>query len=127
MKIGSAFPSTYLKAADLNGKQVMVRISHVAMEDIGGEHKPVVYFQGSEKGLVLNKTNSTAITEIAGTEETDDWAGVRIMLYSTKVDFQGKRVDALRVDVPPKGKRAAPPPPPDEDFDGTTDDDRPPF
>lgn len=100
MNINTAFPSSYLKAADLQGRRVPVTVDRVAMEDIGGEHKPVLFFQGKDRGLVLNKTNAAMIAEIAASEETDEWKGVRIVLYPTKTDFQGKRVDAIRVDYP---------------------------
>jgi len=109
MNIGSAFPSTYLKAADLQGRRVGVTIDKVVMEDIGGEHKPVVKFQGKDRGIVLNKTNAAMIAEIANSEETDDWKGVKVVLYPTKTDFQGKRVDCIRVDYP-QGEKPAPPP-----------------
>ena len=100
MNISSAFPSQFLKAADLQGKRVTVTIDKVVMEDIGGEPKPIVKFQGKDRGVVLNRTNSNMISEIAGTEETDDWKGVKVVLYPTKTDFQGKRVDCIRVDYP---------------------------
>jgi hypothetical protein len=95
MRIDNAFPSTYLKASDLQGNTVTVRMSHVKMEDIGGDHKPILYFQNKEKGLVLNKTNSNNIAAIYG-PETDDWAGQPIDLFPTMVDFQGKSVEAIR-------------------------------
>ncbi len=113
MNINGAFPSNYLKAADLQGRRVAISISHVAIEDIGDDHKPVLYFIGKEKGMVLNKTNANMITEITGTDETDHWKGKAIVLYVAKVDFQGKRVDGIRVDYPANGSQpAAPPPPP---------------
>jgi hypothetical protein len=115
MNITSAFPSTFLKAADLQGKRVTVSIDKVVMEDIGGEHKPVVKFQGKDRGIVLNKTNAQMIAEIAGTDETDDWKGVKVVLYPTKTDFQGKRVDCIRVDYP----TGAPAPKPVEDDDSS--------
>lgn len=108
MNISSAFPSTYLKAADLQGKRVTVTIDKVVMEDIGGEHKPILKFQGKDRGVVLNRTNANMIAEITGSEETGDWQGARIVLYPTKTDFQGKRVDCIRVDYPNGGKPAPP-------------------
>lgn len=106
MNINGAFPSTYLKAADLQGRRVSVTIDKVVMEDIGGEHKPVVKFHGKDRGIVLNKTNAAMISEIANSDETDDWKGVKVVLYPTKTDFQGKRVDCIRVDYPGDGKPA---------------------
>ena len=126
MKIGAAFPGQFLKAADLQGKRVQVIIESVELEDIGGETKPVVHFQGKERGLVLNKTNSNAIWALAGTDETDDWKGTACTLYPSKTDFQGKRVDCLRVDPPdrpvaPQQRRPVPPPVEPVD-DGDVDD-----
>jgi hypothetical protein len=121
MNINSAFPSDYLKASDIPaGRRVTVAIQGVNIVKLGDDERPVVYFMGKTKGLVLNKTNANMIIEIAKSEETDNWVGVQIAIYSTKVDFQGRRVDALRVDYPGNGQRKAappPPPPPDEDPD----------
>ena len=101
MKIGEAFPSRWLKAADLQGKKVNVTIESVGFENIGDDgDKLVAYLKNSKKGLVLNVTNANMITEICGTDETDDWTGKRICLFPTRVDFQGRRVDAIRVDFP---------------------------
>jgi len=106
MNINGAFPSNYLKAADLNGKTARVAISRVVTEDIGGDHKPVMYFKGKEKGMVLNKTNATNIAMAYG-YETDDWIGGEIELFPTMVDFQGRSVEAIRVKVPPRRPAAA--------------------
>ena len=116
MKIGSAFPGQYIKAADLQGKRVQVVIDRVDMEDIGGETKAVLHFQGKERGLVLNKTNANAVWGITGTDETDDWGGTAITLYPSKTDFQGKRVDCIRIDPPdrPQAPKPKPAPEPDE-------------
>lgn len=105
MKISSAFPSDYLKAADLQDQNVRVVMSHVEMKDIGDDHKPVLHFQGKDKGLVLNKTNANNITHAYG-DDTDGWAGKEIILYPTMVDFQGKSVEAIRVRSPqPKDRQ----------------------
>jgi hypothetical protein len=99
MRISSAFPSDYLKAADLDGRNVRVLMDRVEMGDIGGDHKPILYFQGKEKGLILNKTNSRNISAAYG-EDTDDWFGKEIVLFEAMVDFQGKTVPAIRVRAP---------------------------
>ena len=101
MKMSDAFPSAFLKAADLKGRAVRVTIAGVSVEKIGDDTKPIVHFVGKEKGLVLNKTNSNRIVEATGSDETDDWDGWSVTLYPCKVDFQGKRVDAIRVDDRP--------------------------
>lgn len=99
MNVDDIFPSKWLKAADLKGQRIKVVIANVQVEDIGGEDKPVMHFQGKDKGMVLNRTNAGCIAAVYG-DELDGWAGREIVLYSTKVPFQGRMVDALRVSVP---------------------------
>jgi hypothetical protein len=99
MKITTAFPSSYIRAADLQDRNVKVVMDHVKMEDIGSDHKPVLYFQGKEKGLVLNKTNANTISSAYG-DDTDDWVGKELVLFPTVTDFQGRSVDAIRVRKP---------------------------
>lgn len=99
MLISQAFPSEFLKAGDLQDREVRVVMDHVELKDVGDETKPVLFFQGKEKGLVLNKTNSNNIAMIYG-DDTDDWAGRELILYPTMVDYQGRSVPAIRVKVP---------------------------
>jgi hypothetical protein len=101
MRISAAFPSKYLKAADLQDKQVNAVMSHVTMETIGDDNRPVLYFQGKEKGLVLNKTNGNTLAYAFG-DDTDEWRGGEIVLFPTMVDFQGKTTAAIRCRVPPR-------------------------
>lgn len=128
--INDAFPSNYLKASDLKGSQPLVTIDRVEFEPVGRtkEMKPVLYFVGKEKGIVLNKTNANNIANLSGTPETDQWHGVRIRLYSTHVEFQGETVEAIRVKAaPPNGAtpHAVQPPPPTPAPVPLTDDDIP--
>ena len=106
MKISEAFPSNFLRVDDLQDRRVRLTIESVSMKQVGGDDKPVVYFRGKDRGLVLNKTNAAMIEEIAGTDQMDDWAGTEIVLYPARVDFKGKRVPAIRVDYPTDGKPA---------------------
>lgn len=103
MRTSAAFPSKYLKKEDLNGAEVAVTIDRVEIENVGqgeeAEMKPVVYFQGKAKGMVLNRGNADAITEAAaGDDEMDNWRGLQVVLYTdTNVMFQGRRVGGLRI------------------------------
>ncbi len=108
MKMSQAFPSKFLAAADLNGNPVQATISNCVTEEIGlqKEVRPVIYFQGCKKGLVLNKTNAGNIVALYG-DDSDGWVGKVIEIYPTTTDFQGKTVDCLRVRAP-SGEAAAP-------------------
>lgn len=97
--IDKIFPSRYLKAGDLDGREITVTIKEVKLENVGQtkESKPVLYFRGAQKGLVLNITNSKRIAMMAGSKDTDDWVGQRIILYPTETEFGGETVDCIRV------------------------------
>lgn len=102
MKANDAFPSKFISAADLQGREAIVKITHVATDEIGGKQKFVCFFAGKSKGLVLNKTNWNNIVKITGHDDSDDWTGAHVCLYETMVDFQGESVPAVRVKVAPK-------------------------
>ena len=107
MRASKAFPSNYLKAADLDDQDVTLTISKARMEDIGQgnkkEEKLIIYFEEEEKGVVLNKTNANVLTEAYG-DETDDWIGEPVTLYEKQVEFEGKEVPAIRMKIPKRGK-----------------------
>jgi hypothetical protein len=101
-----AFPSKYLKAEDLGGTRPTATIESVAFEDVGvgvkKDRKLVVQFaERLFKPLVLNRINADTIADIAGTDEIETWTGVRVALYATTTEFQGKRVPCIRLDRPP--------------------------
>jgi hypothetical protein len=105
VKMSTAFPSKYLRAEDLDGRDITVRIDRVQMEEVGEEkkEKPIIYFEGKSKGLVLNVTNARTISAIYG-DNSDDWRGREILLFEAQVSYQGKTTAAIRVRVP-KRKR----------------------
>jgi len=97
MNLDQMYPSKWLKAGDLQGQTIPVVIMRVVMEDVGDEAgKPVAYFQGKEKGLVLNKTNAMSIGLVHG-QDTDGWTGKTIELFPAVVMFQGQNVPCIRV------------------------------
>ena len=108
MKISETFPSKYLKASDLQGREVKVTMQDVEMEKLGDDMKPILYFKGKDKGLCLNKTNSNTIADAYG-DDTDDWADQPLILFSVMVDFQGKVGPAIRVRAPTARDRKAAP------------------
>ena len=99
MLISAEFPSKYVKAADLGGREIKVIMQNVEREKLGDEMKLVLYFKGKERGLVLNKTNSNTIVDAYG-DDTTDWFDQPLILFSVMVDFQGKVGPAIRCRVP---------------------------
>lgn len=111
MLISSVFHSTYLRADDIPaGRDAAVQIDRVDLEYVDGQTadpKPVAYFAGKNRGLVLNKTNASTIAAGYG-DETDAWAGRPLVIFTTSTSFQGRQVPCLRVRIPSQ----APPVPP---------------
>jgi hypothetical protein len=117
MNVNEVFPSNYLKAADLQGREIPVMIDRVEMESFGQDQKAIVYFRGKQKGVVLNKTNAMNIAGAYG-DDTDGWVNQPVVLFSVWTDFQGKSVQAIRIrpgSTVMGTTRAAPPPPPAPD------------
>jgi len=103
MQLSEAYPSNYLKASDLQGRDIVVTIETVTLEEIGQgadkEKKLIIGFKGKDKSLVCNRTNAQTIAEVTGQSDTDDWPGHRIILTSRDVDFQGRTMLAIRVSL----------------------------
>jgi hypothetical protein len=131
MNITTAFPSEYVSHADLDGRDVALKIKKVEMREVGQgkdkTKKPIVYFQGTKKGLLLNKTNAASIVEITGSKDTDDWKGKTIVLYPTRVPFGADIVDAIRIRIGDEAEKAtkaaaaAPEPEADSDVFGDSE------
>ena len=115
MRISQAFPSNYIKAADLQGQVVRAVITDCQLEDLGGESKPVLRFQDKEKGMVLNKTNATTLADAFG-DDTSGWRGKVIEIFSARVSFQGRMVDGLQVRAPTQPSQAVPAADPNDDL-----------
>ena len=97
----SMFDRDYVGSWDLGGKEHVVTISRVQAAELmaqGGRKskKPVIWFEGREKGLACNKTNAKAIAGMYG-NDTREWIGKRITIYPTTTHFGSETVDCIRV------------------------------
>lgn len=95
------FPSEFLAAPDLQGRDVVVEIATVKADNLmmaGGAkaRRLVMTFKDKAKKFVVNVTNQRTIKDLYGPEILE-WVGKRITLYPTKTGFAGKQVDCLRV------------------------------
>ena len=112
MKTSEAFPSKYLKAEDLQGRDVAVTISDVKLEEFDGdrgkESKMLIMFKGKSKGLITNKTNARTIAKVLGSDETDDWIGKSIVIGPREIEFQGETVWGIRVSLKAPAQSPAP-------------------
>ena len=105
MNINSLSKSKYLKTTDVP-EPVLVTIKdidvvNVARENERKDERPVVFFRELEKGMVFNQTNLKRAAKAFGSEETDDWIGKKIVVYTDEdVEFGGEIVGGLRVRAP---------------------------
>jgi hypothetical protein len=99
------FPSKYLTAEDLKGKDVTVTINKVVREDLamvapGGKRAikkgTTVHFEKASKALVINVTNADSIAAMYGTK-AEDWVGKKITLYPTTTMFGREMVTCIRI------------------------------
>ena len=112
-KLSELYPSKYLSAGDLQNKEAVATIVDVSFEEFENDGKkqtkPLCHFQGSEKALVLNKTNALEIGRIAGSDDTDNWKGATVCLYPAMVQFGNKMTESIRIKKPVLAPVAAPP------------------
>ena len=101
MRVSEKYTSKYLKAADLQGRAVLVQIVDVEEDVAMGEDKEkkdVVHFKGKWRPLPLNKTNANSLAEILG-DDSDDWPGGYVVLYPVETPTgPGVRIQACKAE-----------------------------
>jgi hypothetical protein len=115
MNIAALKQSKFLTRADV-GQGALVTIREVHQENVAKEGAPeelrwCISFDEAEKPMVLNSTNGQLIAQITKSDDTDNWAGHKVVLYDDpSVSFGGKLVGGIRVRAP-RGQAAAKPAP----------------
>jgi hypothetical protein len=96
------YGSKYLSAADLHGEIVDCKIGKVEIVDLrekdgSTKQKFVAWLFGTEKPLILNKTNAQKLATSFGKDRAD-WRGKHIQLYAemTSLGKEGVRVRPLK-------------------------------
>lgn len=101
MQIGKYRKSKWLKKEDVAGfdeEQRLTTIEAVLEEQVGDDIKPVIYFKGIEKGWVANMTGLEVLAEMSGSQDTEDFIGLRIEIYvDPDVRYGGKRVGGIKL------------------------------
>lgn len=94
------FPSKYMKSADLKGGEFRVCVSGIQQEQVQDsppEQRWVIYFQSTEKGMILNVTNGRMLANLFG-QDTDSWIGQYVVLYAAQTQTpDGKPTLGLRI------------------------------
>lgn len=109
-KISEMRESKFLKQGDVGVGALMTITGcekhNVAMAGAEPEHKWCLEFQETDKPLVLNMTNMQICARVFGSEDTDEWIGKRIVLYTDpNVSYAGKVVGGIRVRAPKPGAK----------------------
>ena len=103
------FPSKYYKAADLEDGPLDLTIEN-AFPEVVQEGEPeklcVSFVEPETKILVVNVTRGESISDLAGTEDCERWAGTRVRLQLGYTRFQGKRTPCMEVVAPPSDQQA---------------------
>jgi hypothetical protein len=101
MKVSELFPSPFFKHADLGGKPITLVISYAEEKEVGrnNELRPVLFFEGERRGMVLNKHNARFLAAMLG-DDSEGWAKKRVTLYPTQVDFAGVPTNTIRLRIP---------------------------
>ena len=109
------YGSKYLGVTDLKGQRPRrtigkIEVAELKEKDGSTKRKRILYFEGEDKALVLNKTNAIKLAMAFGKESTD-WVGARVELYAemTSLGKEGVRLQPLRT----VAKAATPKPPVD--------------
>lgn len=118
-RLNEMIESKFLKKEDVenNGRGSLVTISkvsqhNVAMQGAGEELKWCLEFAELDKPMVLNVTNMRLIEAIAGSDDTDDWIGKKVVLYNDPtIMYAGKVMGGIRVRAPRNVPNQRPPAP----------------
>jgi len=107
MSISAFLRGKYLAKEDFE-RPTRVVIREWKEEMVGAKDGPknkraVLYFQGYDKGMVLNKTNIKRLIRIFGTEDDSEWIGKAVVLKNDPtVEFGGELTGGLRFDPLPQ-------------------------
>jgi hypothetical protein len=98
--VSELYPPKWVKAADLGGHAVTVKISDVTVEsfrlpDGTQRASAVLAFEGRTKRLILNKTQCKQLAEITGSERFEEWVGRSVSLAPATAQ-NGKPTIAIR-------------------------------
>lgn len=133
-RISEMRKSRFLKKEDCN-PPILVTIRscqqvNVAMESQPAQMEWSLSFDEVERDLILKVVNMGLLEHIFASDNSDDWLGKKIVLYSDPNVMMGpKMVGGIRIRAPriPAGQPSrvpvpAPAPPPAADEDQTTED-----
>ena len=101
MNINTLFPRRFATGEDIADKTPTLPIARVTLERMGPEQKqkPVLWFNGARKGIVLGAALARQIAALHG-DDTDAWVGKAVQLYTETVRAFGEAHLAIRARAP---------------------------
>lgn len=98
--------SKWLKKEDVESMDRATRcttVERITEEEVGEEAKPVIHLKGIAKAWPLNMTALEALSEMADSDDTDDFAGLDVEIYvDPDVRYAGKKVGGIKLRSPQK-------------------------
>lgn len=102
------YPGRFLKAADLRGQHVTVRIADVALDELEGEKgtkvQGIIFLHNTDKQIVLNRTNGLCLKAMFG-KTLSDWIGKRVTIKPDTTKLGRDTVDCIRIHGSPDIER----------------------
>jgi len=98
--------SKFLKQSDVGERGALLTVSNciqknVAQEGADPEMKWCLTFEENDKPLVLNSINIQVCEKVFRSDDTDDWKGKKIVVYTDpNVSYGGKVTGGIRVRAP---------------------------
>lgn len=85
MRKTDALPKEFITGEEIGQREIKLVIANVVMKKMpnSNDHKPVMYFVGKERGMVVNSGNWDVMKTVY-TDESDLWAGKTVILYSVQ-------------------------------------------
>jgi hypothetical protein len=93
-RISEVYGGQYMTASDLDQAPKTYRILSVCFDT--KLQKIALELEGTNKELMLNKTNATLLAGPLG-DDTDQWAGHYVIIRRGRVNFKGQMVDCVEV------------------------------
>ncbi len=102
----TAKPSPHLAACDLDGKDMEVVITSVAIEEVEGEagrkencNVATLSVGGKpcRKTFVLNATNCKVVAKLAKSNQIESWVNIPVTIYPTTTKLKREVVDCIRI------------------------------
>ena len=120
-RLSEVYKSKFIRATqagtiecDIAGKDaydIVLKVTRVTIGIVGKEddarEQAILHFAGTEQTLGLNNTNARSMEAITGSDDTDDWAGAVVELFTVPVDSQwSKTGHGIRLRKPRGNKPA---------------------